>query len=258
MKRSLLLFSAFICCHFSLFAQIALSTDGMTVESGQTIDVPVRVNGFTDVIAMQFSVRWDPTVLEFIEIKDFDLPSSSGDLNFNTNNSFNGILTFLWFDQSAEGIDKPGDAIIFNLSFLVIGQPGDTTTVAIANDPALIEVVDINGEMSYTIDNGLVTIEDPNHVEMVAAASVRGELFQNQPNPFSLQTRIDFDIWENSGFEFRIFNNFGQILYEFQNKSGTGTYNLTIDRSLFPTTGIYYYALQTDTGSVVKKLHFVE
>jgi hypothetical protein len=258
MKQLLLLTVVLFSLNFPLFAQIVLITPDVTVDQDQVIDVDVKVNGFADILSLQFSMTWDPTVLEFIEIKDFDLPTTGGDLNFGTTNTFAGILSFAWIDPDLQGVDKSDNTAIFKVSFSAVGQPGDTTTVAIANAPAVIEAVNFQGEMTYTLDNGLVTINNPNATDEVASDDGKVSLYQNFPNPFSDKTQIKVDLFESSEVEFRIFNNFGQILYAFQNKMGVGTYNFTFDNSLFPTTGIYYYSLSTELDSVVKKLMFVK
>lgn len=256
MKKLLLLTVVLFSLSFPSFAQIVLITPNVTVEEDQTIDLAVKVQNFTDILSLQYSMRWDPTVLEFVEIKNFDLPTTGGDLNFGTTNSFEGVLSFAWIDPNLSGVDKPDNATIFQVSFNAIGQPGDTTTVAIANAPAVIEAVNLQGEMTYTIENGLVTINNPNATADLTLTS-QFSLDQNIPNPFSEKTQVNFELFETSDVEFRIFNNFGQILYNFQNKMGAGAYNLSFDKTLFPTTGIYYYSINTDKNSAVKKLNFV-
>src|SRR6187455_1639061 len=53
---------------------------------GQIIDVDFHVDNFSNIISVQYSVNWDPTVLKFRAIKNLNagLPGFNLSSNFNT------------------------------------------------------------------------------------------------------------------------------------------------------------------------------
>ena len=67
-----------------------------------TVTVPIKVSDFSDVGAMQFTLSWDPTVLSFKNLGDFDhstLPTELfffGETHFSLNAVANGKLLFLY------------------------------------------------------------------------------------------------------------------------------------------------------------------
>ncbi len=84
------------------------------------------------------------------------------------------------------------------------------------------------------------------------------ELSQNYPNPFNPVTRIQFGLPKKSRVRIVLFNVLGQkvdtILDEVR---AAGYYTLIYDASLL-SSGIYFYALQTEEYNQVKKMILIE
>ena len=47
------------------FSQVQFNISDDSGDSGQTVSVDVRVSDFVDISSMQFSINWDPTVMEY-------------------------------------------------------------------------------------------------------------------------------------------------------------------------------------------------
>jgi len=94
----------------------------------------VTVEGFSDVAAYQFSMTWDPAVLQFQSI-GYNLAGLSAS-HFNTTQTSGGQLSTAFVPSSA--ISLPDGASLFSLQFLAVGAAGASTDIAFGNVPTAI------------------------------------------------------------------------------------------------------------------------
>jgi len=106
-----------------------------------TVTVPIKVSDFANVGAMQFTLRWDPAVLSFKKLGDFDHSTDPSELfffsetNFNTNGVANGTLLCLYEQLFATDAVLEDNATIFSITFDVIGGDGISSVVGFSDDP---------------------------------------------------------------------------------------------------------------------------
>ena len=80
------------------------------------------------------------------------------------------------------------------------------------------------------------------------------ELYQNYPNPFNPSTNIKFDVRQSSNTKLIIYNILGKEIATLVNeKLSAGSYEVDWDASGFPN-GIYFYKLETEEYTEVKKM----
>lgn len=145
MKRFLfiaIVASAFLA--FQNFYGVTVAVSSKTVQPGANVCLDVTARDFNDIIAAQYSMKWDPAVLAFQKVTGFGMPSMS-DQNFGTQQTGNGILTFLWYDPQVQGVRVPNNAVIYQVCFKVTGESGDKTYFRFVNKPTQIEVGDASG-----------------------------------------------------------------------------------------------------------------
>ena len=82
---------------------------------------PVRVSNFKDVTGVQFTLEWDPTLLRFIAVKDFNLPDLRNG-NYGMQQSSLGRVTFVWYDRSSSGVSLVDGSNIFRVQFEDLSQ----------------------------------------------------------------------------------------------------------------------------------------
>ncbi len=114
--------------------------DSISGDVGTQVSVPVRAMNFDSIISFQGTVGFDTSKLDFVGVGNYSLPSM-GPSNFGTTNVQNGQLTFSWNETSLMPITIPDSSILFEVTFLIIGQPGTDAFVKIQNVPTIIEVV---------------------------------------------------------------------------------------------------------------------
>ncbi|MDQ3021227.1 MAG: T9SS type A sorting domain-containing protein [Bacteroidota bacterium] len=79
-------------------------------------------------------------------------------------------------------------------------------------------------------------------------------LYQNFPNPFNPTTSIKFDIAKSSFTSIKIYDMLGKEISNLVNQELTpGSYQFTLDAASFPS-GIYYYKIETESFTEIKKM----
>ncbi len=108
-----------------------------------------------------------------------------------------------------------------------------------------LKVIDNNGQFKYS-----------NIVNVNAGEMPNGfMLSQNYPNPFNPSTQIKFGFNNNTKATLTVYNVLGEKVSElFNGVAQAGQYyNVTFNGSIF-ASGIYYYNLQSENHTVVKKM----
>lgn len=106
------------------------------VQPNTTLEVPVRVFGFTDILSIQGVILWDPQTLQFQGATNFNLPGFNPSNNFgNPADMAQGILRFGWLNSINAGTTLPDSSSVFTLIFKVVGAEGATTLLRFAELP---------------------------------------------------------------------------------------------------------------------------
>lgn len=150
--------------------QLTVSMSSSEVEQNAEATVNVSVNGFTNLLGVQFSMNYDSTVLQFVNATNFTaaLPglSSSAISGPNGVGVKNGQITFSWFDPQGTGKTLPAGTNLFSLVFKAIGPKGSKSDIVTSNVPRIIEVVDAQFNPLNLVNNkGTVTIKGTTNVD---------------------------------------------------------------------------------------------
>ncbi len=129
---------------------------------GETVEIDFRVDNFTNIISAQFSVNWNPAVLDFVAIKNLNgSVTGLSPANFNVQDFIDeGKFTFSWLEASLSPISIPDGSLFFTVEFTVAGGPCDNSNVAITNDPTEIEVSEPN-EVLVGLQSNIGNVEVP-------------------------------------------------------------------------------------------------
>ena len=121
MKLFLSLSLIFLC--LSTNAEESLYILEQSDTTGSFISVPIGVTGFDNIISLQGSILFDPSVLLFDSIGSFNVPGLNIS-SFGLNQTGFGIITYSWHDASLQGETLLDSTILFNLKFVVFGTAG--------------------------------------------------------------------------------------------------------------------------------------
>jgi len=145
-------------------AQLTVTMSSVEVEQNTQASVDITVNGFTNLLGVQFSINYDSLVLSYADATNFTgaLPglSSAAVSGPNGVGVKNGQITFSWFDQQGTGKTLPNGTRLFTLVFNGIGAKCAQTDIVTSNVPRMIEVINANLQPINLINNkGTVTIK---------------------------------------------------------------------------------------------------
>ncbi|PHI21947.1 hypothetical protein CEQ90_01275 [Lewinellaceae bacterium SD302] len=115
-----------------LFAQtpVELSVGSATVSQGQNECLPVTVSNFTEIVTMQWSLRWDPALIEYTNV---DFGSNPLGLNATQINSPNdSTLRMSWLEPNNQLITLAGEQILLSVCFNALNS--GVTSLAFEQD----------------------------------------------------------------------------------------------------------------------------
>lgn len=140
---------------------IELSISSATASVGEEICLDVFVEaGFDNIAAIQFSVNWDPAILQFQSVGlDADFPEGAIPLTFGTTMVANGLLAFSWGTVEAAGYSLPAGGNMFTVCFQVLAT-SNTTEVFFSDNPTLIDIFNAFGmQLEFVGNSGVVQIQ---------------------------------------------------------------------------------------------------
>ncbi|KAA3635232.1 MAG: hypothetical protein DWQ02_10165, partial [Bacteroidetes bacterium] len=109
-------------------------------DQGTDFCLDVTMSSIKGLLSMQYSIRWDPKILEFKSVKGFTLPFMDNN-DFGTHKISEGILTAVWIEDNLQGVNKEEGDLMYQLCFTAIGNSGDETPVRFWSSPTPFEVV---------------------------------------------------------------------------------------------------------------------
>jgi hypothetical protein len=138
---------------------VQLIAGSATSFGGAPICVPVRTANFTDVVAAQFSLAWDPAKFTFQQVQSSNSPLGLNNSNFLTAQAGNGVLGFFWVDPNAGGVTLPANSVLFEVCFEPVGLVGTSSTLNFSSTPVPVEILHVNGnQLPVQAVGGTLTI----------------------------------------------------------------------------------------------------
>ncbi|MFN4081104.1 MAG: gliding motility-associated C-terminal domain-containing protein [Saprospiraceae bacterium] len=103
-----------------------ISTD-MFIPQGEIGCMPIRVNDYQDIVTTLVAFNWNPAVLNFDCVRNFNLPGlTSADFDIN---QAAGRLAVSWGTPSGNAISRPNLSPIFEVCLKAVGAPGASTSL---------------------------------------------------------------------------------------------------------------------------------
>jgi hypothetical protein len=251
--KMIIYFSAiFIISDRVVFAQpiyVSLPTD-TTGEPTTSISIPITVGDLTDrgIISYQTLVTFNENILKATgAFNAGTLSSSFGPPTVNT--AIAGQINVGNFGTSP----LSGRGILVNLTFDIVGQPGDTTALIFKN------FFFNSGEPAAVTSNGKFTVTTPTHIHYLASKPEIFRLTQNYPNPFNPETVIPYQLLVPAHVNLTVYNSLGQKIRTLvdENKQ-VGLFSICWngrdDSERLVATGTYFCAFRAGEFRDVKKM----
>jgi len=178
---------------------LKINFSGGVFQRGDTICVDMTVEGFNFINSLQFSISWDATVLEFIELRDVNPGNEVFQLIpqiFGAVDADKGLMRFAYYDPNIDGESAPDGFRMARLCFRVTGNPGDKTSLSLSNFPLAIEAQDTNDvELCMPIIKNPICVGFPNDLfSSATACSTTGSSGEISLKAWGDQTPFTVDI----------------------------------------------------------------
>ncbi len=221
---------------------VILQTDNILLEKNKIARIPIFAKDLDKITGFQFTLNFDPNQLELLNIEKNILAKE----NFGRRFQDEGIITCSWIKENQNEISSRNP--LFYLEFKAKNDLLLANHLWLNSKLTSAEAYNIKNKI-YAIDllfenNGVNSI---NHSDEIL-------LFQNQPNPFLASTEIKFYTPLFTQLELQILDISGKIIHTYHTQTPAGIHQIDVDRSIFPTPGVYLYRLITPTFSASKKM----
>jgi len=225
----------------------------MEVEENQTIFADITVASFQDIVGLQFTLQWDSTQLQFIDVENFGLSNVSQSDNFGQHMIGSGILTFAWDDPTpSEGNTLADGETLFTVIFKVIGTGPASSELTITDFPTAIEAVNSQAQILE------VTIE-PGTIEVMGTTATReteteGLALHFEPNPFHEAVAVHFFLPHGTQTRLSMYDLSGRLLFEEESFFESGAHTRYFGKERFPAPGMYLLTLSNGHTTITKRL----
>jgi hypothetical protein len=118
---------------------------------GDTVVFDLKVKDFQNIRAFQFTVDWDPAVVQYVSAANFNLTNFNGN-NIGAANAANGKLAFVWTNNQPAPSNTStlaNGAAICKLKFVATGNIGSSTPLSFTSSVA--DMLLIHQNMAVTI-----------------------------------------------------------------------------------------------------------
>lgn len=141
-------------------ADVSLYSTHTIGKTGTEVSFDIKLNGFTDIIACQASVNWDPALMKFTGVTDFGIEYFTI-ADFGTTNAANGHVRFIWEPDDAMPVTKTDSTIMFRIHFELLSGAGQTTQIDFIDNQFNFPVEFANSKyelLPYSTKSGTVAI----------------------------------------------------------------------------------------------------
>ena len=215
----------------------ALQLEDIELQAGEIRDIQLRVPRLGDVEAMQFTLEWDRTRIDIMEVVPGERATHE---QWNDDMLDQGILPFSW--HKYEVAETETDQLI-------------TLRVRAIRSGMLSEAIDLGSSVTKAealTESG--AIAEP-HLTFNPSSETDGfVLHQNVPNPFTEHTTIAFDIEESAEVELLIYDVLGRMHYSVTREVPAGYNTIEISAADISARGLLIYTLKVDDKQQTKRM----
>jgi len=215
---------------------VALKSNNPTLKDGEVTRVPIYAQDFIELAGMQFTLSTTNPDVSILGINGVAIHNLNED-NYFINEA--GILTFSW--NGEQNLNK--DDILFEIEVEANRDVETDKIFELSSKLTAAEAYDA----SLTISP--VTLDFNN-------GDLRKEfvLYQNNPNPFSSETKIRFNLTEASNAQLIVYDLSGKKVLIKNKECEAGYHFFEINHSDLNHSGIYQYQISTNFGIETRKM----
>lgn len=209
------------------------------VMAGETVTIGIKSPTAIQSYGMQFTLGFDGLVFETLRSEVFDLNSD------NYAVLPDGSLVVSVSSPSLIDVEA-GDPVFYVTA--KVKQQGLISDMININSGALNAEAYLSGMVEHIVQLSFVEIHEENQTGFV--------LMQNEPNPFSEKTAIQFSIPEDGVVVMSLFDFSGKLVSKSIKDYDKGSHTLVLQKDQFPHNGVYYCKVDhNNNSSIIKMIH---
>lgn len=217
-----------------------IKLEDQVIKAGQTYQLAFQASDFKDVAGFQFTLDFAADYLQVMDYEGSELSNMSAN-NFGFTKANEGKLTVSW--NETKSVSMADDATLFEVSFTALQDVKLSEVLAINSSVTASEAYQADLRKEVALDFGQTVA---NNKEIT--------LLQNQPNPFTQETVIGFQLPEATEATLTIYDVSGRVVYTQTNTYDAGMHQVMMDKADLGATGVLYYQLSTPEFNDTKKM----
>ena len=224
---------------------LVLQTSNAAISAGTKFSVSLSTQEDFTLSAAQFTLNFDPNLAAFEGIQSQALSLNEGAVSQKF--AQEGLLPFAWYTTKGVDFTESTD-IVFNftakqdLTIADLLQLNSTLTEAKAYTPM--------GEQ-YNVELNILE-------ETTTLVPTTFKVYQNQPNPFSSQTVIGYEMPTAQAVLLTVFDLDGKVIFTRNLDAAAGYNSVELTSAQINKSGVLYFQLNTADYSVTKKMIILE
>lgn len=211
-------------------------------EKGDLVKVHFTADNFTHIAGAQWTLNFDADAMQFVSMESGALDVDTD--NYNTQLVAQGKVPFSWNDVSGLTVNK--DKVLFTVEFRAITNNTIANTIQLSSDITKAE--------AYTQDLSKINVS-------LAHRSITQtdvfELGQNNPNPFTSNTVIQFNLPQAGQATMTVYDMTGKKLKTITGQYAKGKNEILLSASDFNAQGVMFYELESNGQKSTKKMIYL-
>ncbi len=211
-------------------------------KAGETYTIDFTTEDLKNLVGYQYTLNYDPAMLKFIDL-------NTGSLENLTKNNFvvleeEGVINTNWFSAAAVTVE---DAIApYSITFQA-KQDGSLKDVLSINSRYTKAIAYQENEIAMDVNLNFQVAD-----QLIPANSL--ELYQNKPNPFMGETQIGFNLPKSMDATLEFYDLTGRKLFQIKQNFEKGYQEVSVSHADLNASGVIYYQLQTEEGTLTRKM----
>jgi hypothetical protein len=212
--------------------------------TGDILILPLEIDDIQNLAGGDIQIAYDSNVIQALEVSTLQSTAMVSNI------SQNGIIRIAFASSN-----RLNSKTLANVKFMVISD---------AVSPIKVKSVNL-----YDLDGSPIkAIYTDREFLSWAVAPEHNLLLQNYPNPFNPETWIPYQLKESSEVTIRIHSIIGELVYEFKLGHKLAGMYISQDRALYwdgrnkagerVASGPYFYTIQTDNYTAIKKMIIIK
>lgn len=235
----------------SFDGDLVLNVADQKFEAGDNVEVTFSADEFEEMLGYQFTLEFDTDKLSFTDFESKDLQNCTAD-NFGYSMLDQGIITASW--NTTSGVTLKKNTELFTLKFVAKAAGSLSDYLNISSRATVAEAYKANATTADLMDV-VIGFNNGNTTTVLAGAY---ELYQNQPNPFNVETKVGFNLPKSETATITIFDVSGKVIKQVNQDFARGYNEVIFSKAELNASGILYYQLQTSEFTDTRKMLLID